>query len=424
MNKCLIILTSVSPNVKGESFINNELAFHSQNFNKVIVIAIEKIKEEIVNNKYADNIDVHEASADSGKESKLIDAFKGLLNIFRHNDALTADKIKIGKSLSKLVFANYFEMRAKRNYDACTDILNKYDFSQFDEVVVYSYWFFLACRVGVEIKNYLKKSGVKTSFVSRGHGYDIYNYANKLNYLPERDFLAGNVDLIYPCSKSGETYLKKEIPQYADKIKCSYLGSFDHGLSGYSSLFHIVTCSHTMAVKRLDKLVDALSLLKDYPVEIYWTHIGDGVLQNEIKTRAQEKLGFMNCEFLGRMDNAQVMEYYRTHPVSLFVNVSASEGLPVSIMEAISFGIPVLATDVGGTHEIVCDGFNGKLISKDFTDKDFVDALLSVYNLDENEYKTMRKNARQFWEKNFNAEKNYPEFSETIANLDKIKTAH
>ena len=40
----------------------------------------------------------------------------------------------------------------------------------------------------------------------------------------------------------------------------------------------------------------------------------------------------------------------------LFMNVSSSEGLPVSIMEAFSFGIPALVTAVGGNPEIVQEG--------------------------------------------------------------------
>ena len=39
--------------------------------------------------------------------------------------------------------------------------------------------------------------------------------------------------------------------------------------------------------------------------------------------------------------------------IDLFINTSSSEGVPVSIMEALSVGIPIIATDVGGTKEIV-----------------------------------------------------------------------
>ena len=43
----------------------------------------------------------------------------------------------------------------------------------------------------------------------------------------------------------------------------------------------------------------------------------------------------------------------RSQPIDIFINVSSSEGLPVAIMEAISFDIPIIATNVGGTSEIV-----------------------------------------------------------------------
>ncbi|NCO54621.1 MAG: glycosyltransferase, partial [Bacteroidetes bacterium] len=51
--------------------------------------------------------------------------------------------------------------------------------------------------------------------------------------------------------------------------------------------------------------------------------------------------------------------------VDLFINVSESEGIPVSIMEALSAGIPVIATNVGGTNEIVNNDV-GFLIDKEF----------------------------------------------------------
>ena len=45
----------------------------------------------------------------------------------------------------------------------------------------------------------------------------------------------------------------------------------------------------------------------------------------------------------GWVPNKKVIEFYRTNPVNLFLNFSFQEGIPVSIMEAISFGIPILA---------------------------------------------------------------------------------
>ena len=64
-----------------------------------------------------------------------------------------------------------------------------------------------------------------------------------------------------------------------------------------------------------------------------------------------EARSYLEQELPGAMDNRALMEYYSREPVSCLVNVSSSEGLPVSLMEAASFGFPALATAVGGTPE-------------------------------------------------------------------------
>ena len=68
---------------------------------------------------------------------------------------------------------------------------------------------------------------------------------------------------------------------------------------------------------------------------------------------------------MGDLQEKDVFRTYLAGSINLFVSVSETEGLPVSIMEAISFGIPVMATDVGGCREIA-NAHTGVLISKDF----------------------------------------------------------
>ncbi len=59
--------------------------------------------------------------------------------------------------------------------------------------------------------------------------------------------------------------------------------------------------------------------------------------------------------FIGTVQSEDVMNYYTGNTIDLFVNTSSSEGVPFSIMEAFAAGIPVMATNVGGTGEIVDD---------------------------------------------------------------------
>ena len=73
------------------------------------------------------------------------------------------------------------------------------------------------------------------------------------------------------------------------------------------------------------------------------------------------------------------------------MNVSESEGIPVSIMEASSFGIPVIATNVGGVGEIVENGYNGLLLNKDFLNRDLSVCLKSIACMVDNDYQTFKK---------------------------------
>jgi glycosyltransferase involved in cell wall biosynthesis len=83
-------------------------------------------------------------------------------------------------------------------------------------------------------------------------------------------------------------------------------------------------------------------------------------------------------------------------------------------MEAMSFGIPAIATNVGGVSEIVQDEKNGFLLEKDFTDTQLAERIRRCSEMPNEVYQTYRKAARDYWEENFNAEKNYSDFTDAI----------
>ena len=61
----------------------------------------------------------------------------------------------------------------------------------------------------------------------------------------------------------------------------------------------------------------------------------------------------IDLHLFGHLDNNEIFNMYKNNSYDYFITLSESEGLPVSIMEAISCGIPVIATAVGGITEIV-----------------------------------------------------------------------
>jgi len=96
-------------------------------------------------------------------------------------------------------------------------------------------------------------------------------------------------------------------------------------------------------------------LAEKHPHVIFrWTHFGDGPLFEDLKTQVSNfRMANLKVDLRGGQLNSVVRAFYESERPDLFINLSASEGIPVSFMEAMSFGVPVLATDVGGVSEIL-----------------------------------------------------------------------
>ena len=413
MKNCLILLTNSYPYSSEEAFLEPEIPYLAKEFEKIIILAIGLGKDAKKTREAPKNADCYNIGKTSKRVSRMMSFFKGAVNSVLPSD--TPKDAEAKSNFKKRVFCEYFYARGEREFSLCKDILEKYDFSEYDSVTVYSYWFFVTALVGCKVCELISPKCKNIKFVSRAHGYDVYRYANSLGYLPLREYLLERVDSLHPCSIDGERYIAEQFPYFKDKIKSRYLGTDDDGFSEMNDdCFHIVSCSRLVELKRVERIASALSLLEGEG-KIRWTHIGDGETMQKVKAVCDEKLGFMEVKLLGQVSNQQVKDFYRNEKVDLFVNASTTEGLPVSMMEAISFSIPVVATDVGGVGEIVKDGYNGLLISSDFTDKELVIKIKEIINSTQEEKIKMRRNARDFWEENFDAQKNFSQFAKEIS---------
>lgn len=408
MKKCLVLLTNYFPFYKGEEYLESEITVLSNKFEKIYLIPTMINKGEKQTRKVPDNVTILVPGVNHGKFNRVRMFLLGL-------KIKPVEYKKI--NLIKKLYSKYFESRANLIYKNIEKELFSEDFSQFEEIKIYSYWLYITARVGVSLKkNFFINNNVL--LITRAHRYDLYEDNTKLKFLPEREFLLQNIDKIYPVSDDGTKELINKYPVYSEKISTRRLGSLNQNfISGLSNQkLHIVSCSAIRKVKRIDLIIEALNILESNNIDYFWTHIGDGPEMKMIVKLANIKLQKKNFEFKGFLSNTDVFKFYKTNDISVFINVSASEGIPVSIMEAMSVGIPVIATDVGGTKEIV-NSANGYLLPSNVTISQINECLTTFSKYNEQEIKILKENAYYTWENNYNSQENYKEFTNEIFDL-------
>ena len=134
-------------------------------------------------------------------------------------------------------------------------------------------------------------------------------------------------------------------------------------------------------------------------LNIKWVHAGDGAERDQVLKYATDLPSNIQMELLGSIPHQEVYDYYKNHDIDVFLHVSESEGLPVSMMEAISFGVPIMACDVGGVSEIVNEN-TGVLLPKEF-EIQAVATTLEQFLLNASQNGLSKASIRNYWKDHF-----------------------
>ena len=130
------------------------------------------------------------------------------------------------------------------------------------------------------------------------------------------------------------------------------------------SKFTICMVGRLNQQKRYDRALEALRLLKDAGCDVVLWILGVGELEQELKLKAEE-LGVLDmCDFKGFVRPA----YPYMKVADVFLNTSEAEGYPLVLCEALCLGLPVVATDITGAHEILDNSEFGLLVQEDVQD--------------------------------------------------------
>lgn len=153
---------------------------------------------------------------------------------------------------------------------------------------------------------------------------------------------------------------------------------------------NLITVGRLDTLKRNDDIIRAFSKIdnKDYTLTI----IGDGKEEDNLKNLTSE----LNIEdrviFTGYKTKEEIKNYMLNS--NIFLMASETEGLPMVLLEALSYGLPCIVYDIeNGVRDIIEDSYNGFII-KNRNEEEYVNRINHLLS-NESELKQFGKNARE-----------------------------
>ncbi len=275
-----------------------------------------------------------------------------------------------------------------------------------DNALWYTFWFDIAAAA-------LTVAGIK--YRSSAHGFDIYT--RRGGELRRR--MLEKAGRVYAASESGAAYLRKEYPEFADKVGVRRLGCVrlynapsEHH-SAAERAITILSVSNVIPQKRVDlnlRLVEALAKARPGSA-VRWIHVGDGQEMKRVMELAASPLLPRNliCELRGNMSNEDVQKLYVEEKIDWFMLLSTREGgNSIAVCEAMSYGVPLIVTDTTGLADMARDEF-ALLLPVDVAAEEFVRGILPYIESD-TRVEAMREASLREWEDKYDASKLRREF--------------
>ena len=391
--KLYLLMQAFPVKQREASFITPELPYLKENFD-VTIVPLEECSHSAVNRGIA--------------------LVKSLFSPLLYKQVLEAKKM--GKSPFKVFQFSLFMLWRAYTY---ADYLEKNVFDTKD-AIVYGYWFNEAVLSGLLLKN--KHPDYK--YITRCHGYDVYDFRVPGDFHPYKTFMDERLDkVIFACNHARKYYLDRHSKTDSEKYLLSYLGVPPKSAETVKTDYQqdkplvMVSCSSVIPLKRVGLIIDALGKITDIPVE--WHHFGDGSQMDEIKKKAKQLKANSNIKYTlhGHVPNAEYIQTLGDMNADVFITASSTEGgVPVSLSEAASFGLPIIATTVGGIPEIVSDE-NGYLLDENPTAEDIAKAVVAFYNLSTEQKQQKSLCSYKKWESVFNSHTNSQNFIELLKKL-------
>ena len=400
--KNLVLFTSGFPYGYSESFLESEIGFLANAFDKIVIVPknpnLDDRCRKLPSNCSVDPLIFAKPSFQWSWHFLHYEVLKELIRILSQKNSFVRIKVLLAEVLKAI---------------QSIELIKRY--IEYDKVsVFYSYW----TDDSAIAFALLRKKYPRAKFISRAHGWDVYFERHEIPYQPLRPMISRCLDNTFFISENGLRYFRNISgvkPEYGTLGRLGTIQSNQIDVKApISKVLQLVSCSSIIPLKRIELLIESLAILQ---IPFHWTHIGTGPLEDKIIRLAQTTLLAEQFTFKGQMSNQEVFDFYGKCFFDFLINVSSTEGIPVSMMEAMSFGIPCCGTNVGGVSEIIIDEHNGYLFEANPSPEDIAKKITNHYNKTSEETMHMRQWTYAFWQDNYNSNTNYTAFAEAIQQL-------
>ena len=274
------------------------------------------------------------------------------------------------KYFEKLGKLNVLRIKTKKILDSyhlankkhLKKILKKLDKEDFDTIITNTR-FFESSIIGM---NYSKRR--KINWIHIEHGTSFVQTNNPIIWLGSRLFdltlgrkILNNAKTIVAISRSVKDFVKKISKNKKIIVIPNGIEFKEFPTIKKREIRNLIFIGRLIYGKGVQDLIESFSQLKDKNTKL--TIIGDGPYKKQLEHLTKEKKLQNRIVFLGEKTHEEVLKILSEH--DLFINPSYTEGLPTTVLEAGMVGLPVIATNVGGTSEVIKNKESGLLIKSE-----------------------------------------------------------
>jgi colanic acid/amylovoran biosynthesis glycosyltransferase len=416
INTC-VLFTKQFPFGEKESYLFSEIPYLLKSFKRVVIVPYDEFQYKTDKNRLR-----HHPEVEVFDINKRLPVFSAKQKVQREKAVVSAliYELQGGRSASgHLKRMHEIGGQLRQLYAlgmSLSEWMNRQSLDG-NNTVFYHYWMH---RGLVATRFFREISGKSVNNITRAHAHDLYHADWDAEVDGGGGFLAfehlkwKEAKSVHVISTHGYNYLSSVFPDRKSKLVISRLGVADPGepiYKAFDGVRTIVTCAFVLDRKRLYLMPD---LLKRIAGPVKWVHFGGGP-EEDLRILADSVAaahGAFAFENRGTTPNHEIIDFYLKHRVDLFCNISRAEGIPVALMEASAFGIPMLATETVGNPEIVSSD-NGLLIPIQFDAQTVADQINKVF-ADEAIWMAKSKASRNTYEQLYSAPKNYTKFCEDL----------